>query len=214
LISKKSSPLKISCIISSENFNKIDINQGYTQIILICGLINLKNHNKEYTFIFVIKLPFQWYKKLQLNICYINEIWTYQFRNVEVHYFTERTGAVFPDGFNVETASPKDYFDLMFNPDMIGNIVRNTNNCLHLIPLQKTLQNRYRRHQIENIYLVLDRLLAMPPCLFTISTTRYFPFTSPKDYFDLMFNPDMIGNIVRNTNNYARWKRRRGSIIV
>jgi hypothetical protein len=21
-----------------------------------------------------------------------------------------------------------------------------------------------------------------------------------------MFNPDMIGNIVRNTNNYARWK--------
>ena len=57
-----------------------------------------------------------------------NEIWTYQFRNVEVHYFTECTGPVFPDGFNVETASPKDYFDLMFNPDMIGNIVRNTNN--------------------------------------------------------------------------------------
>jgi hypothetical protein len=37
---------------------------------------------------------------------------------------------------------------------------------------------------------------------------------SPKDYFDLMFNPDMIGNIVRNTNNYARWKRRGGSIMV
>jgi hypothetical protein len=35
---------------------------------------------------------------------------------------------MFPDGFNVETASPKNYFDLMFNPDMIGNIVRNTNN--------------------------------------------------------------------------------------
>jgi hypothetical protein len=47
---------------------------------------------------------------------------------VEVHDFTEHTGSVFPDGFNVETASPKDYFDLMFNPDMIGNIVRNTNN--------------------------------------------------------------------------------------
>jgi hypothetical protein len=29
---------------------------------------------------------------------------------------------------------------------------------------------------------------------------------SPKDYFDFMFNPDMIRNIVRNTNNYARWK--------
>jgi hypothetical protein len=37
---------------------------------------------------------------------------------VEVYDFTERTGPVFPDGFNVETASPKDYFDLMFNPDM------------------------------------------------------------------------------------------------
>ena len=64
--------MKISCIISTENFNKIDINQGYTQIILICGLINLKNHNKVYIFIFVIKLPFQWYKKFQLNICYIS----------------------------------------------------------------------------------------------------------------------------------------------
>jgi hypothetical protein len=57
-----------------------------------------------------------------------DEIWTDRFRDVEVHDFTERTGPVFPDGFNVETASPKDYFDLMFNPDMIGNIVRNTNN--------------------------------------------------------------------------------------
>ena len=46
----------------------------------------------------------------------------------EMWDFTERTGPVFPDGFNVETASPKDYFDLMFNPDMIGNIVRNTSN--------------------------------------------------------------------------------------
>jgi len=57
-----------------------------------------------------------------------DEIWTDRFRDVEVHDFTERTGPVFSDGFNVETASPNDYFDLMFNPDMIGNIVRNTNN--------------------------------------------------------------------------------------
>ena len=56
-----------------------------------------------------------------------DEIWTDWFRDVEVHDFTERTGPVFPDGFNVETASPKDCFDLMFNPDMIGNMVRNTN---------------------------------------------------------------------------------------
>jgi hypothetical protein len=61
-----------SCIISTENFNKIDINQGYTQITLICGFINLKNHNKVYIIIFVIKLPFQWYTKFQLNICYIS----------------------------------------------------------------------------------------------------------------------------------------------
>jgi hypothetical protein len=47
---------------------------------------------------------------------------------VEVHDFTECTGPVFPDGFNVEAASPKDYFDLMFNPDMIRNMVCNTNN--------------------------------------------------------------------------------------
>ena len=51
-----------------------------------------------------------------------------RFRDVEVHDFTERTEPVFPDGFNVETASPNDYFDLMFKPDMIGNIARNTNN--------------------------------------------------------------------------------------
>jgi hypothetical protein len=44
----------------------------FTCARLICGLINLKNHNKVYIFIFVIKLPFQWYKKLQLNICYIS----------------------------------------------------------------------------------------------------------------------------------------------
>jgi hypothetical protein len=29
--------------------------------------------------------------------------------------WTERTGPVFPDGFNVETASPKDYFNLVPN---------------------------------------------------------------------------------------------------
>ena len=51
-----------------------------------------------------------------------------RFRDVEVHDFTERTEPVSPDGFNVETASPNDYFDLMFKPDMIGNIARNTNN--------------------------------------------------------------------------------------
>ena len=44
-----------------------------------------------------------------------DEIWTERFRDVEVHDFTEHTGPVFPDGFNVETASPKDYFNLVPN---------------------------------------------------------------------------------------------------
>ena len=29
---------------------------------------------------------------------------------------------------------------------------------------------------------------------------------SPKDYFDLMFSPEVVGDMVRHTNNYARWK--------
>ena len=37
-----------------------------------------------------------------------DEIWTDRFRDVEVHDFTEHTGPVFPGGFNVQTASPKD----------------------------------------------------------------------------------------------------------
>jgi hypothetical protein len=63
-----------------------------------------------------------------------DEIWTDRFRDVEVHDFTEHTGPVFPGGFNVETASPKDYW------------------------------------------------LAMPPCLFTISTTRYFSFIKQRTF--------------------------------
>jgi hypothetical protein len=47
---------------------------------------------------------------------------------------------------------------------------------------QKTLQNSYRRHQIENIYPVFDHLLAMPPCLFTISTTQYFSFIKQRTF--------------------------------
>ena len=44
--------------------------------------------------------------------------------------------------FNVETASPKNYFDLMFNPDMTGNIVRNTNNYVRWIMDQKAIYQR------------------------------------------------------------------------
>jgi hypothetical protein len=30
--------------------------------------------------------------------------------------------------------------------------------------------------------------------------------TSAKDYFDLMFAPEIIGDFVQHTNNYAKWK--------
>jgi hypothetical protein len=78
------------------------------------------------------------------------EIWTDRFRDVKVHDFTERTGPVFPDGFNVETASPKNYFDLMFNPDMTGNIVRNTNNYVRWKMDQKGICQRRCRIHLNN----------------------------------------------------------------
>jgi hypothetical protein len=54
------------------------------------------------------------------NYDYLNWNWYHTFKisltiDVEVHDFTEHTGPVFPDGFNVETASPKDYFNLVPN---------------------------------------------------------------------------------------------------
>jgi hypothetical protein len=48
-----------------------------------------------------------------------DETWTGRFRNVEIQDFTQATGPVFTDNFDVENASPKDYFDLMFSPEVV-----------------------------------------------------------------------------------------------
>ena len=57
-----------------------------------------------------------------------DETWTDRFCNVEIQDFTQATGRVFTDNFDVENASPKDYFDLMFSPEVVGDMVRHTNN--------------------------------------------------------------------------------------
>ena len=47
---------------------------------------------------------------------------------MDVRDFTETTGPIFPDVFNVEDESAKAYCDLMFSPNMIRTTVRQTNN--------------------------------------------------------------------------------------
>lgn len=54
--------------------------------------------------------------------------WTDTLRAVHVEQFNGDTGPVFSDDFDVQTATPKDYFDLMFSPDIISDFVRHTNN--------------------------------------------------------------------------------------
>lgn len=54
--------------------------------------------------------------------------WTENLRGVRVEPFTEDTGPVFPDDFDVATASAKDYFFLMFSEEQISAFVRHTNN--------------------------------------------------------------------------------------
>jgi hypothetical protein len=56
-----------------------------------------------------------------------NDEWTEHLRGVRVDPFTEVTGPVFPADFDVTTATAKDYFDLMFSPNIISDIVRHTN---------------------------------------------------------------------------------------
>ena len=66
-----------------------------------------------------------------------DETWTGRFRNVEIQDFTQATGPVFTDNFDVENASPKDYFDLMFSPEVVGDMVRHTNNYVRCKMEQK-----------------------------------------------------------------------------
>jgi hypothetical protein len=52
--------------------------------------------------------------------------WSDHFRNIQIADFTQETGPVFPEGFDTETTSAKDYFDLMFAPEIIGDFVQHT----------------------------------------------------------------------------------------
>jgi hypothetical protein len=54
--------------------------------------------------------------------------WSDHFRNIQIADFTQETGPVFPEGFDTEKTSAKDYFDLMFAPEIIGDFVQHTNN--------------------------------------------------------------------------------------
>lgn len=54
--------------------------------------------------------------------------WSCRFRDIQIADFTEETGPMFPEGFDTEKASAKDYFDLMFAPEIIGDFVQHTNN--------------------------------------------------------------------------------------
>lgn len=57
----------------------------------------------------------------------IEEEWSSQLRPVRVEHFTEETGPVFPDQFDRTTATPLDYFSMMFSLNIIPQIVRHTN---------------------------------------------------------------------------------------
>lgn len=47
---------------------------------------------------------------------------------MQIEDFTQATGATLPDEFDVESASPIDYFWLLFKPEMFESMTRNTNN--------------------------------------------------------------------------------------
>ena len=57
----------------------------------------------------------------------IEDDWTSQLREIRVNNFTEETGPNFPDGFDCNTATPIDYFNLMFSMNIIPDFVRHTN---------------------------------------------------------------------------------------
>ena len=56
----------------------------------------------------------------------LNE-WYSDLHEIIVRPFTQPTGPILPDNFDKATATPKDYFDLLFKPEIIPKIVENTN---------------------------------------------------------------------------------------
>ncbi|XP_069128976.1 piggyBac transposable element-derived protein 4-like [Argopecten irradians] len=53
--------------------------------------------------------------------------WYSDLHNVIVRPFMQPTGPVLPENFDTETATAKDYFDLVFKPEIMPKIVESTN---------------------------------------------------------------------------------------
>ena len=56
----------------------------------------------------------------------IEDDWTSQLREIRVQNFTEETRPTFPDGYDCNTATPMDYFNLMYSMNIIPDFVRHT----------------------------------------------------------------------------------------
>ena len=54
--------------------------------------------------------------------------WSQNFRNIQIDDFAHEHGPVLPDTFDVATATPIDYFNLLFKPEIFAQIRDDTNN--------------------------------------------------------------------------------------
>ena len=63
--------------------------------------------------------------------------WTQNFGGITIENFTEQSGPNLPDSFDTAVATPLDYFELMFKPEMFEEIVTNTNCYVEYVRDQK-----------------------------------------------------------------------------
>ena len=54
--------------------------------------------------------------------------WTQNFGGISINAFEQTSGPLLPDGFDVATASPLDYFELLFKPRIFDKIKIYMNN--------------------------------------------------------------------------------------
>ena len=71
--------------------------------------------------------------------CDSHVTWTQNFKDIELHEFTQYSGPRLPDDFDVTTATPKDYFSLFVTPDMMETIVQNTNSYQEFVVERKRI---------------------------------------------------------------------------
>jgi len=97
----------------------------------------------------------------------IEDDWTSQLREIRVQNFTEETGPNFPDGFDCITATPMDYFNLMFSMNIIPDFVRHTNNYARWKMEQsetvdpiwyEVAENEMKAYLGMNIYMGINKL--------------------------------------------------------